>query len=154
MNSRATTFLEKNKIEFTLHLYDHKVKGADFAAKSTGIELNRMIKTLVICDVNRKNYYFALMPGDKNLNLKEVAKIYGYKKMTMAKIDDAEKITGYQVGGTSPFGSLKRLPVIMDKSLEMFDKIGINGGGRGIIVQLKLDDLIKLLNPKIENISK
>lgn len=154
MKTRGISFLEKNKINFSIHSYDHEVKGAEFAAEATGIELERMIKTLVICDMAGKSFYYVLMPGDKSLDLKIVAKLTDLKKMRMSKVDEAEKLTGYQVGGISPFGALKPFPVIMEENLTHFEKIGINGGGRGVIVQLSPLDIVKLLKPIIKSISK
>ncbi len=154
MKTRGISFLEKNKVEFKTHIYDHQVKGADFAAKSTGIELERMIKTLVICDMAGKNFYFALMPGDKSLDLKTAAKICGEKKMRMSTVDEAQKLTGYLVGGISPFGSNKKLSVIMEESLTKFNTVGINGGGRGVIVELSPNDIKTLLTPTITKIAK
>lgn len=154
MKTRGIEFLEKNKVNFDVHLYDHKVKGAEFAAKQTGIELKRMIKTLVVCDVKGKDFYFVLMPGDKSMDMKRLAKCLGIKKMRMSTVDEAQKLTDYLVGGISPFGAKTKRPVIMEKSLERFEKIGINGGGRGVIVQLSVRDLKSLLNPKICDISR
>ncbi len=154
MKTRGIDFLKKKGVEFKTFTYDHKVKGAEYAAKQTGIELERMIKTLVACDVKGKNFCFVLMPGDKSLDLKKLAKLLGLKKMRMATVEEAQKLTNYLVGGISPFGSKTKLPVVMDKSLGKFEKVGINGGGRGVIVELKLENLKKLLNPKTENLAK
>jgi Cys-tRNA(Pro)/Cys-tRNA(Cys) deacylase len=154
MKTRGIVFLEKNKVNFKIHTYDHQVKGADFASKSTGIELKKMIKTLVICDMSGKKFYFALMPGDKSLNLKTAAKVCGEKKMRMSTVEEAQKLTGYLVGGISPFGSNKQLPVIMEQSLTVFNTVGINGGGRGVIVELSPNDIITLLTPTITTLSQ
>ncbi len=154
MKTRGISYLESQKIEFKVFVYDHKVKGAEFAAIQTGIELSRMIKTLVVCDVKGKDFFFVLMPGDKSVDMKKLAKCLGYKKMRMSTVEEAQKLTDYLVGGISPFGSKTALPVVMESSLERFDKIGINGGGRGVIVELSLDDLKSLLNPRVCNIKK
>ena len=154
MKTRGIDFLEKNNIEFKVYSYDHKVKGAEFAAEQTGIELERMIKTLVVCDVKGKDFYFVLMPGDKSIDMKRLAKCLGVKKARMSTVEEAQRLTNYLVGGISPFGARTRLPVIMEKALEEFEKVGINGGGRGIIVELSLKDLKSLLNPQICQLAK
>ncbi len=154
MKTRGISFLEKKGIEFKVFLYDHKVKGAEFASEQTGIELERMIKTLVVCDVRGKDFFFVLMPGDKSVDMKKLAKCLGLKKMRMSTIDEAQKLTDYLVGGISPFGAKTKLPVVLEESLEKFEKVGINGGGRGVIVELALNDLKSLLNPKLCNIKK
>jgi len=154
MKTRGIFFLEKNKVPFSTHIYDHQVKGAEFAANSTGIDLKRMIKTLVICDMNEKNFYFALMPGDKSLDFKSAAKLCGEKKMKMSKVEEAEKLTGYQVGGISPFGSTKKMSIVMEECLLSYDTVGINGGGRGVIVELSPENVREMLNPIIGKLIK
>ncbi len=154
MKTRGMEFLEKNKVQYKVYFYDHKVKGAEFASEQTGIELERMIKTLVVCDVKGKDFYFVLMPGDKSVDMKKLAKCLGLKKMRMSTVEEAQKLTNYLVGGISPFGAKTKLPVVMEKSLEKFEEVGINGGGRGVIVELAIQDLKKLLNPKAENLAK
>jgi len=154
MKTRGTEFLTKKGVKFEVFTYDHKIKGAEFAAEQTGIELERMIKTLVVCDMKGKDFFFVLMPGDKSVDMKKLARLKGYKKMRMATVEEAQKLTGYLVGGISPFGSKTSLPVIMERSLENFSKVGINGGGRGVIVELDTENLKKLLNPEVGDISK
>ncbi len=154
MKTRGMEFLEKKGIDYKVYFYDHKVKGAEFAAEQTGIELERMIKTLVVCDVKGKDFYFVLMPGDKNIDMKKLAKCLGLKKMRMSTVDEAQKLTNYLVGGISPFGAKTPLPVVMEKSLKDFEKVGINGGGRGVIVELSLNNLKEILKPEICEIAK
>ncbi len=154
MKTRGIDFLEKKGISHKVYQYDHKVKGAEFAAEATGIELERMIKTLVVCDVKGKDFFFVLMPGDKSVDMKKLAKCLGLKKMRMSTVDEAQKLTNYLVGGISPFGSKTKLKAVLEKSLERFEKVGINGGGRGIIVELSLNDLKKLLNPVVCDVTK
>ncbi len=154
MKTRGMEFLEKKGIDYRVYLYDHKVKGAEFAAEQTGIELERMIKTLVVCDVRGRDFFFVLMPGDKSVDMKKLAKCLNIKKMRMSTVDEAQRLTNYLVGGISPFGSKTSLPVVMEKSLERFEKVGINGGGRGVIVELSLEKLKEALNPQICEIAK
>ena len=154
MKTRGMEFLEKKGIDYKVYFYDHKVKGAEFAAEQTGIELERMIKTLVVCDVKGKDFYFVLMPGDKSVDMKKLAKCLGLKKMRMSTVDEAQKLTNYLVGGISPFGAKASLPVVMEKSLEKFEKVGINGGGRGVIVELALNDLKTILKPEVCEVAK
>ena len=154
MKTRGISFLEKSKVKFTVHEYDHEIKGAEFAGESTGIELERMIKTLVACDDRGKTFYFILMPGHVSSDMKKIAKVTGNKRMRMAKVEEAEKLTGYLVGGISPFGSTKKLKVFADESLEQFKKVGINGGGRGVIVQLDFSEICRLLNVTVGDMKR
>jgi len=151
-STRGTQYLKKQKISFTIHTYDHKVKGAEFAAESTNIPLSRMIKTLVVELAD--GFVFALMPGDRTLSLKKLGRIAVSKTASMSSTRDAERLTGYQVGGISPFGSKRTLKIYMDQSLSDHDEIAINGGGRGIIVSLSSKDLIDVLKPTVEDIAE
>jgi Cys-tRNA(Pro)/Cys-tRNA(Cys) deacylase len=147
-STRGSDFLKKQGIEFSILTYEHQVKGAQYAAQQTGIPLERMIKTLVVSFEGGGNA-FALMPGSQNLSLKKLAKAAGAKAASMVDPKDAERITGYQVGGISPFGSRRSLDVYLDERLAAFEKVCINGGGRGAIVELKTSDLVRLLKPTV-----
>ena len=151
-STRGTQFLTKQKVPFTLHTYDHQVKGAEFAAQATDIPLSRMIKTLVV--ELSQGFVFALMPGDRTLSLKKLGRLAGSKTSQMSTPKDAERLTGYQVGGISPFGAKRALEVYLDQSLTGYDTVAINGGGRGTIVSLSTQDLIRLLHPTVADISE
>ena len=105
--------------------YDHEEKGAAFASKASGFPLERTIKTLVV-DLGEKQYTLVLMPGDKQLSMKRLARARGVKHAAMADALTAERITGYLVGGISPFGTRQKLPVILEESILQFEKILIN----------------------------
>ncbi|RLE18755.1 MAG: Cys-tRNA(Pro) deacylase [Acidobacteria bacterium] len=149
MKTRGITYLEQFHFPFEVYTYRHDKKGAEFAAKATGVPLERMIKTLVVGDTTRTRYFFILMPGHLELDLKKAAAAAGVKRLRMASVSEAERLTGYQVGGISPFGSRKELPVLMEEDIKRHISIAINGGGRGCIVALKTEKLIELLKPEI-----
>ncbi len=153
MSTRGCRFLDQQGIEYETHSYEHKEKGASYAAEATGIPLERMIKTLVVADPSGSRFWFVLMPGHISLNLKKAALSVGLKKLRMATIEEAERVSGYQVGGISPFGARKALPVLLEETLTTHTTIGINGGARGCIVSLKTTDLIQLLSPHIASLS-
>ena len=150
MKTRGITFLESQKIPFTILTYEHKVKGAEYAAYMLNVPVEQMIKTIVVKDEKSK-FYFCLMPGDLDFSLKKVARLLNVKTIALAKEDEAERATGYLVGGISPFGSKKYLPVLLNLSLTAFDEIYINAGARGMILKLKLQNLINLLKPIIDD---
>ncbi len=154
MKTRGITFLEQFHFPFEVFTYTHDRKGAEFAAEATGIPLERMIKTLVVGDTTRMQYFFVLMPGNLELDLKRAAAAAGVKRMRMASVSEAERLTGYQVGGISPFGSRKSLPIFMDENLKRHITVAINGGARGCIIALKTDKLIELLKPQILPLSQ
>jgi len=152
MSTRAMKFLEQKKVKFEAAEYEHEEKGAVFASQAIGFPLERTIKTLV-ADLGNKKYALALMPGDKHLDLKSLARVCEVKKANMADVETAERLTGYFVGGISPFGTKQRLPVVMDESLVQFDKVAINAGQRGIMLIMSPKDIVKATDCKIANLS-
>ena len=151
MSTRAVKFLEQKNIPFEIISYKHEEKGAQFAADATGFPVERTIKTLVV-EVGRKQYCFALMPGNKQVALKRLAKAFSVKRAAMADSATAERLTGYAVGGISPFGSKQRLAVAMERSLLMFDKVLINAGQRGIMIMMNPKDITDALDCKIADL--
>ena len=145
MSTRAIKWLTQRKIDFKVVAYEHQTKGAAFAAQATGFPLAQTIKTLVV-DLGGKSFALALMPGDGRLALKKLARVLGVKKTTLADVRAAERVTGYRVGGISPFGIQQRLPVVMEKSLMGYDQVLINGGQRGVLLQMAPGDILAGLN--------
>lgn len=145
MSTRAIKYLKQKDIPYKVIKYEHEEKGAEFAAKATGFPVEKTIKTLVV-ELGRDKYGFALMPGDKQLDLKGLAKACSVKRAAMADIATAQRLTGYQVGGVSPFGSKQRLPVVMEESMLKFDKILINAGQRGVMLVMTPEDIVTALN--------
>ena len=114
MSTRAIQFLNQKKISFEVVKYDHEEKGAEFAAGATGFPLAATVKTLVV-DLGEKQYTLVLMPGDRQLSMKSLARVCGVKRAAMADTPTAERITGYLVGGISPFGTKQKLQVVMER---------------------------------------
>lgn len=152
MSTRGVKFLQQKKIAFEFVQYDHQEKGAEFAARSTDFPLSRTIKTLVV-DLGNKTYCLALLPGDKQLNLKELAKTLGVKRAAMVDVPTAERITGYKVGGISPFGTQKQMATVLDATLIEFDTVMINAGQRGSMLRLPPNDIKKALDCSVALIS-
>ncbi len=152
MSTRGVKFLQKQKIEFELVRYDHQEKGAEFAADSTGFPLSQTIKTLVV-DLGNKTYCLALLPGDRQLNLKELARVFGVKRAAMVDTATAERITGYKVGGISPFATRQKLDSVIEASVMTFDSVMINAGQRGSMLRLSPSNICKAINCRVETIS-
>jgi Cys-tRNA(Pro)/Cys-tRNA(Cys) deacylase len=148
MTTRGIQFLKSKQIRYTVVKYDHAAKGAEFAAQAVGFPLARTVKTLVVA-LDDNTFALVLMPGDRQLSLKKIAAACGAKRAAMADTASAQRLTGYLVGGISPFGTQKRLPVVMEASLEVLAEVMINAGRRGIMVKMAPADIIAVLDAKI-----
>ena len=141
----ATTFLRQHKVSFTEHLYNYVERGGTAeSAKQLGVDEHAIVKTLVMQDQDAKPLLI-LMHGDRQVSLKSFARQIGAKKVDPCKPDVAQRHTGYQVGGTSPFGTRKSLPVYVERSILTLPSIYINGGHRGFLVRISPKVLTDLL---------
>jgi len=153
MSTRAIIFLKGRNAAFDVVKYDHDRKGAVFAAQAVGFPLERTVKTLVVA-LGGKQHALALMPGDHELDLKRMAKACKVKRAGMASPATAERLTGYKVGGISPFGLTSPLPSVMDSRLLDNDCVLINGGQRGAMLQMSPRDIARLLESTIADIAR
>ena len=151
MSTRAIKYLNKKGMKFKVVEYEHDEKGAEFAARAIGFPLERTIKTLVV-DLGNKKYSFALMPGDKQLALKQLAKMCDVKRAAMVDTATAERLTGYLVGGISPFGAKQNLSTVIEKGLLKFDTVAINAGQRGVMLIMTPGDIVKALDCDVAGI--
>jgi len=136
-------FLREHGVPFVEHRYEHRVKGAAYAAEALGLDPAMVAKTLV---ANMSGAFaFALVPGDRELSLRGLARAAGVPAASLAAERDAQRLTGYQIGGISPFGSRSELPVYAVSDWLERERIALNGGARGVIVELASADLRRLL---------
>ncbi len=143
----AINLLKKQKIPHSVHEYEHDSTRQDFgleAAEALGLSVDEVFKTLLVTD--GATYFVAILPVNHKLNLKKVATAFKVKKLQMADPKDAERITGYIVGGISPIAQKKRLKTIIHASATAFDKIYISGGRRGCDIGIAPDDLAGVLS--------
>jgi len=140
MSTPAIQYLKQKKIAFDVLRYEHAEKGAEFAARATGYPLAQTVKTLVV-ELGEKGYTLVLLTGDKQISMKRLARVCEVKRAAMADTKTAERLTGYLIGGISPFGTRQRLPVIMDESILDFEEILINAGQRGRMLRLAPADI-------------
>ena len=143
----ATLALEKAGVAFKLHEYDYDPNAERIgmqAAEALGIEPARLLKTLMAKAGNE--VVCVLAPSDREVNLKKLAQAAGAKSAAMLGAAEAERITGYHVGGISPFGQKKRARVFIERATLAFPHIVVNGGRRGLQVELKPDDLVCVLD--------
>lgn len=151
----ATAFLKKHGIAFELLAYDYDPDAVRFglqAAEAIGAAPAQVFKTLMV-KVDSKPAVVVL-PADREANLKKLAVLLRGKHAEMMKPDEAERITGYKVGGISPFGQRKILPVLFEQSATTWDEIFINGGGRGLQVKLASKDAICVLAANVGDFSR
>jgi len=142
----ATTFLRENNVTFTKHLYDYvEHGGTSESSRQLGLDEHAVVKTLVMQDKDAKPL-IVLMHGDRQVSLKNLARQIGARKVEPCKPDAAQRHTGYQVGGTSPFGTRKNLPVYVERSILELPAIYINGGNRGFLVEISPRILTDLLH--------
>ncbi len=153
MSTRAIQFLKQKKVPFEIIKYDHEEKGAEFAAGATGFPLAATVKTLVV-DLGENKHTLVLMRGDRHLSMKQLANACGVKRADMADSRTAERLTGYLVGGISPFGTKQKLPVVMEADILAFDKIMINAGQRGTLLKMAPSDMRKALAAKVAVIAQ
>lgn len=143
----ATLALQKAGVAFALHEYDYDPNAERIgmqAAEALGIEPARLLKTLMARAADE--VLCVLAPSDREVNLKKLAVAVKAKSAAMLGAAEAERITGYRVGGISPFGQKKRVRVLVDRSALAFARIVVNGGRRGLQVELAPSDLLQLLD--------
>jgi Cys-tRNA(Pro)/Cys-tRNA(Cys) deacylase len=143
--TRATQALAGLGVKFTLHSYDYD-PGADRiglqAAEALGVEPRRMLKTLM-AEVDGKPVC-VVVPSDREVGMKKLAAAFGGKAAKMMRAPDAERLTGYHVGGISPFGQKKRVPVVIEQTALCQSSVFVNGGQRGLQIELDPNDAVKV----------
>ena len=149
----AIRVLLDNKVPFTPHEYKYEEKGGSaVSSRELGVDEHIVIKTLIM-ETEDKTPLIALMHGDLEVSTKQLARVMNVKSVKPCLPEIANKHSGYMVGGTSPFGTKKIMPVYMHKSIADLDKIFINGGKRGFLVSLDPKDLIRVLKPHVVDIA-
>jgi Cys-tRNA(Pro) deacylase len=143
----ALRVLRAEKVAFTPHLYAYEDKGGTaVCARELGFPEHAIIKTLVMED-DRENPLIVLMHGDRQVSTRELARILGVKSILPCSAEKASRLTGYLVGGTSPFGTKRALPVYMEETILELPRIYINGGKRGFLVGISPQDAERVLAP-------
>jgi Cys-tRNA(Pro) deacylase len=151
--SPAIRQLRAAGIEFTDHLYEYEEKGGTaVSARELGVDEHNVVKTLVMED-ERKNPLIVLMHGDRQVSTKELARVLGVKTISPCNPETATRHTGYMVGGTSPFGTRKSIPVCIERTILKLPRIYINGGRRGYLVGMNPADIAKALDTKLVNVA-
>ena len=149
----ATSFLKARGIAYTEHEYEYAEHGGtEVPARALGVPEHQIVKTLVMEDEARKPL-IVLMHGDRKVSTKNLARQAARKSVEPCKPDTAQRHTGYQVGGTSPFGTKKTLPVYAERSILELEELYINAGRRGLLVKLKSADLARALELSLVDVA-
>lgn len=151
----ATQALIKAGISFTLANYDYDPNAERVglqAAEAMGVSPGEVFKTLM-AELDGKPIC-AIVPSDEEVNMKKLAAALGGKSAHMMKPADAERLTGYKVGGISPLGQRKVVPTALDEMAQLYDEIFLNGGQRGLQIRIKPDDLVNALDCVVADLTR
>jgi len=145
----AVRMLRDENVDFTVNNYKYEEKGGTrVASREIGIDEHYFVKTLVMEDEDKKPL-IVLMHGDLEVSTKNLARTIGVKSVSPCMPETATKHTGYMVGGTSPFGTRKRMPVYMEETILDLTTVYVNGGKRGYLFGLDPKEMMRILQPKL-----
>jgi Cys-tRNA(Pro) deacylase len=144
--------LRDHSVAFTDHLYDYEERGGTaVSARELGVDEHAVVKTLVMED-DAKRPLVVLMHGDRKVSTKELARTIGVKTILPCNPETASRHSGYMVGGTSPFGTRKPMPVYMERTILELPRIYINGGKRGYLVGIDPAEAVRVLKPVLVSV--
>ncbi len=152
-STRAIMALKGKSVPFKPHLYRYQKDGVtEAAAHEIGVPEHVVIKTIVMED-DAGNPLIVLMLGDRQVSTRALARVLGTKSVGPADPKAAQRLTGYLVGGISPFGTRRELPVYVEESILELPRLYINGGRRGLLIEMSSSDLVKVLRPMLVNVA-
>ena len=149
----ATVFLKKHGVSYTEHEYKYvEHGGTEVSAQSLGVPEHHVVKTLIM-ETDKGDPLVVLMHGDRKVSTKELARRAGVKRVFPSKPEVAQRHSGYLVGGTSPFGTRKPMPVYLERSVLALQRIFINGGRRGYLLGMEPGVLTRVLSPVLVDVA-
>lgn len=149
----AVRALRAAKVAFEPHLYDYVDKGGTRrSAEQLGVSEHVVLKTLVF-ETDARKPLLVLMHGDREVSAKALARHLGVKGVGPCAPAVADKHSGYQVGGTSPFGTKRAMPVYLERSVTALEHVFLNGGKRGFLVRIAVEDLVRVLEPTLVDVA-
>jgi len=152
-STAATRFLREQGVAYSEHLYRYEERGGtEVSARELGVEEHAVVKTLVMEDDQREPVV-VLMHGDREVSVKALARQLGRRSVQICKPEVANRHSGYQVGGTSPFGTRRKMPVCVERSVLDLSRIYVNGGSRGFLVGIDPGDLVRLLEATVVEVA-
>ena len=153
MKTAATAFLAHHGVKFTEHSFEYVEHGGTSASSTAlGVPEHEVVKTLVM-ETERGDPLVVLMHGDRKVSTKELARAAGVKRIFPCKPDTAQRHSGYLIGGTSPFGTRKAMPVYLERSVLDLPRIYINGGRRGYLLGMEPAALERVLSPVLVDVA-
>jgi Cys-tRNA(Pro) deacylase len=142
----AVHFLRRHGVEFSEHPYRYEDRGGTrVSARELGIDEHIVVKTLVMQDEAHEPM-IVLMHGDREVSTKQLARQIGRRSVEPCEPAVVQRYTGYMVGGTSPFGTRKQMPVFIERSILELDRVYVNGGRRGFLVSLAPSEIVRILS--------
>ncbi len=151
--TQAIRMLRAHHVAWTDHLYAYEEKGGTrVSARELGVDEHAVIKTLIMHD-EQKRPLVVLMHGDCEVSTKNLARQLAVKSIEPCPPAIADKHSGYQVGGTSPFGTRQAMPVYMEASIAELPRIFLNGGKRGYLIGVDPADVVRVLQPTLVNVA-
>ena len=149
----ATAFLQQHKVAYTEHEFEYvEHGGTGHSSAAMGVPEHQVIKTLVM-ENERAEPLIVLMHGDRKVSTKELARQAGMKRIAPCKPEVASRHSGYLIGGTSPFGTRKRMPIFLERTVVELPRIYINGGRRGYLLGMDAAELVRLLSPALVEVA-
>lgn len=149
----AVRVLRKHEVPFEPHLYDWEPRGGTRAsAQALDVDEHAVIKTLIFED-ERREPLCVLMHGDREVSAKNLARQLGVKSVAPCAPAVADRHSGYQVGGTSPFGLRRAMPIYLERTIVELPRIWINGGARGFLVEIEPGELVRVLVPTLVDVA-
>ena len=153
MNTPATAFLAKHGDTYTEHEFEYKEHGGtSHSSTSLGVPERAVVKTLIM-ENEKGEPLVVLMHGDRKVSTKELARQAGMKRIAPSKPEAATRHSGYLIGGTSPFGTRKEMPIFLERSVLDLPRIYINGGRRGYLLGMDPAELTRVLSPKLVDVA-
>ena len=151
--TQAVRVLREHGVRFSEHPYAYEARGGTaVSARELGVDEHAVIKTLIMED-DRKRPLIVLMHGDREVSTKNLARLIGVKHVAPCDPAIADRHSGYQVGGTSPFGTRRAMPVYMERTIADLPHVYVNGGRRGYLVGMAPGDLVRVLQPKLVDVA-
>jgi Cys-tRNA(Pro) deacylase len=152
-STAATRLLREKGVAYTEHLYRYEDRGGTaVSSRELGLDEHAVVKTLVLEDETGAPLV-VLMHGDREVSTKALARQLGRKSIGICRPEAANRHSGYLVGGTSPFGTRKAMPVCLERTILDLEKAYVNGGSRGFLVGVAPRDLVRVLSPTLVDVA-